>query len=387
MDQPPSIPLDSVLTKTDLKGFVVLSPSNDSPQVKTNLINEIMNRYNIHGNNCFTESFIRGDLVSTDKFLLATYNNQPEIMALSNEKIARKLYPFNPWKKVKLIGTYNQTDLVIGINGSYILNVPDGKYAKGWMNNNAVLYDSGVHIIHNPMFQKNRIELVNKNEEKIVHDHILILNNPAMYSKEDKKIGMFIKLGNDGYILKSRSEPYVFNILGKVHSLQYFDPSKDVFEYGKFKRILVKPKRKAITYDEGKKIIHQPQDKAIIITSENHTFKKIKKEIDECFYNGLWRRVDGTVSFIIDINIKYKRNDNAIKCTIAKQLFSLINEQIYKEIQFSKLFNSDCTLTDYANNLLKPNGIIYENVVKTLNPNASLHKIKLFFTDIIVKAA
>ena len=260
----PSLELRDVLIHSNIAG----------PKI----ITDIEDKFNMGKDNCFTESFVRGDLIEPDEVLLATFNNQPEIKASSQEHIARQLY-IRPGKKVKLIGTHKITELCFGAKGSYVLNVPEEYYAKALINNNGVIYGPGSHVIHDPLFKIDKEKaLIKRNLTIIQHGHIVIINYNGYVNDENKDknlTALFVRIADKGYVLKPRQEPYVFKVEALQFGYKFFNPADDIFVEGSFKRILLKPNTSLTTYEEGKQIKYDSQDEALVITNVNHSIKPL----------------------------------------------------------------------------------------------------------------
>jgi hypothetical protein len=373
----PEVKLGEVVDESDL--FGITGPK---------LIKSIIEKFNIHGNNCFTTSVLRGELIKADEFLLATLNNKPEIIAPSDKMIARQLY-IHPGKKVKIIGTYKQTDLCFGVDASHVLNVPADSYAKAWINHTATLYGPGVHVIHDSMFKFND-ELIKRNEVVINHEHIWIIHYDGFGTGEkSNKQSLFVGIAEKGYFPKPREKPYIFNTLGKRFVYAFFNPADEIFIRGAYKRLLVKPDMQAVTYDEGKQIIYNQQDHAIIIKSVDHIVGELehRSKIGKFVtfeYNDKWhRKLNGILKarFDVIIALQYKIVSEYKKDIINHEVYRKIEEVLRKETSFEKLFK-DSQLTEYGKKYTKRNGIFSQKIIEVLDEyGAELLKIESNFRN------
>jgi len=96
----------------------------------------------------FTTSLVRGRRINRDEYLLGHRNRIAELAPFSPNLIAGCIT--NPNTVLKVIGTYKQNDLFFGCHGSFVLNVPRGRYAKIWLGQTPKLLDQGPHVIHDP---------------------------------------------------------------------------------------------------------------------------------------------------------------------------------------------------------------------------------------------
>lgn len=92
---------------------------------------------------------------------------------------------------------------LIGAHGSFIVNVPIGKYAKIWSGQNPVLLREGTHVVHDLLFRAEPDFLVDIANERISHAFINILRVPP--SKLAK-----IVLNNTPLLVPHRKDPYCF---------------------------------------------------------------------------------------------------------------------------------------------------------------------------------
>lgn len=293
--------------------------------LKANL-NNIVQAFN-QGKESIVTSSSFGKIILPGEFRIVTLNNVPEIVPPSDTPKRKKIF-LNPRKKTKEIGTFNQSQLFIGGYGSYIVNVPNGKIAKVWINNEPVLLASGCHVIHDPTFRPvNETHLVDYGAPLIQHGTYVIvriapttcgkifINNtpyflisrekpyvfkhPAIIVPEQyisKLTSPIINHGNFNImqipkgkvakvwldpstpdLLESRREPYIFTSPGfqiqKASENDYFvNTSDQQIIHGPIKRILPRTGEVAVTYNGGQLITYGPSEdnNPIVITSPNH---------------------------------------------------------------------------------------------------------------------
>lgn len=159
------------------------------------------------------ESYARGSLLSPGQLFMVEKNGRPELALPGQKYLARELN-VSPSIKVNELPSPNLTDIQIGKNGHYLLNVPPGKYLLAYINNEPVIYAEGFHVVHNSTFRLKdptdvKKSCVEKNQEHIHHGegnyqiHILQMQRNK-YAK--------ILDGQDQIpeILEHRDTPYVF---------------------------------------------------------------------------------------------------------------------------------------------------------------------------------
>ncbi len=225
---------------------------------------------------CFTTSLIRGQYISRDEFLIGHRNKTPEIVTFHPSKnIARVLKPFDSSFVSEIIGIVKQTDPIYGAHGSYVLNVPMGKYAKAYSGNRPLIFGEGPHVIHDQNFriekQNNAIPFVNQDNIYINHGTLHILRVPA------GEIAT-VWIGSIPLLLESRPYPYVFDTplfrLEKNGDKYFHKATQKVIIHGSLKRIMPHTSEVAITYNNGiLQIIHpQPDTGPTVIDSPTHAF-------------------------------------------------------------------------------------------------------------------
>jgi hypothetical protein len=158
-----------------------------------------------------TSMWGRGERLNPNEFMLVHRNKVAELAAFNKYKIATTIT--GPGTVVEKIGKFQQNEPFFGAHGSYVVNVPQGKYAKIWRGNKPVLLGEGPHVIHDTTlkFAENRFDAArdfidqNPASNHINHGAINIVNVPP---------GQVAKINIRGkpYILEHRAEPYAFNV-------------------------------------------------------------------------------------------------------------------------------------------------------------------------------
>lgn len=151
-----------------------------------------------------------GERVEPGCFMLAHMNKVPEIAAGKGDRLTLKLTSgytetgFIPASSKT--GIHKMTEPVLGDFGSFIVNVPQGKYALIWSGQTPRILGPGSHVIHDIQF---RVEaggnfLVPEVTPHLSHGNLHIIRVP---------VGSFAKVVVDTkpMLLPYRSEPYVFD--------------------------------------------------------------------------------------------------------------------------------------------------------------------------------
>lgn len=299
------------------------SRDND-PQKQMNNIVQAFNR----GHKTIMTSSAFGKTVSPGKFRIVSLNNMPEVVPpTSVPKRKQKFY--SPRNSTKEHGSFDQTQLFMGACGSYIVNVPNGRIAKVWKNNEPILLGPGPHVIHDQNFRPiTEADLVDYGTELIRHGTYAILriapttcgkisinNMPYFLVARDKPYvfkdptvqlpehahikltspvishqnytiiqvpeGKVAKVWLDPStprLLESRREPYVysnpgFQVQRHTDKEWFADTTERLITHGAIKRILPRTGEVVVTYDNGKLVTFTPSqaNEPIIITSPNHS--------------------------------------------------------------------------------------------------------------------
>lgn len=142
-------------------------------------------------------------LVKQDEFLLVQKNGVPELVGPSNIPVRRQKI-FNFRDSSSTLAQVKQSQVLIGANGHFVINVPPGKYAKVYDGNKALLLDQGQHVIHSNNFRFDPSkDLVDQKSLYIAHNDINILRVPQGQVA-------IVRVENKSMFLESRPEPYVF---------------------------------------------------------------------------------------------------------------------------------------------------------------------------------
>lgn len=200
--------LDKIVTNTDI------DEKNPIERAK-----KIIEKFNTRAKQAkvsiISEANVRtGYRLEPDQFLLAHINKVPQLaMSLNGNRLVADFTGF--YTESGVIGVINQNDQAYGAHGSYVINVPTGFYAKAFTaNNTPLLFNEGVHVIHDPFFKFNK-DFVNQSENYIAHGNLHILRVP-----EGNFAKIFVK--GKAHLLPPRNEPYVFNT-----PFFQFDKTKD----------------------------------------------------------------------------------------------------------------------------------------------------------------
>lgn len=240
--------------------------SNFDPDVQ---LQNILQAFNKNKDTIMEPSTTLGTRIRRDEFRLVHRNNTPELIAFTNVPLRKKFFLTGVTED---LGTFKQTDMLIGAHGSYVLNVQKGNIAKGFCGTGIpILFGEGTHVIHNNTFKLDKDPIVSLNKPYIKHGTYNILRVPK------GKIAK-IWLGNEPYLLESKEEPYIFNtpyfsLERKSEAELFEDAFSEVIIHGSIKRLVPKTGKVAITYNNGNLVTFAAQNgEPILITKENHIF-------------------------------------------------------------------------------------------------------------------
>lgn len=250
--------------------------SGTDPNVVAKQILEAFNQHADKNLPCFTTSLTRGSTIGRNEFMIGNCNKIPQLHGYSGgTKIARCLYPGSINTTAEINKIVDITDRFYGIHGSYVLNVPQNKYARCYSWNIPKLYAPGIHVIHDTSFSfDSKNGFVDQNVSHIQHGNINILYVPT------GKIAT-IRIGATNHILDSRSTPYIFDhplfslIIPDKGDL-FYDSSSEWLIHGSIKRLIIPTGKVAVTYNNGILEILEPSQgsRPIIIDSETHKFSQ-----------------------------------------------------------------------------------------------------------------
>ena len=266
MESDEELQLDSILNHSTLR-------DNDPAVQMDNIINAF-NQHVPEGQSCFTTSLIaaRGQWIDRDEVLLGHRNRTPELAGFVGSRyIARKL-TMSPSVTTEITSKHKQTDLFYGAHGSYVLNVPVGKYAKAWSGNTPMIFAPGPHVIHDQNFKFNpQNGLVDQADMLIQHGTLNILRVPS------GKIAK-VWIGSIPVLLEARREPYVFNnpafrIEPRTNNDYFFDATTPCITHGSIKRLMPITGEVVVTYNNGQLEVISPKEdgQPTIIDSPNHS--------------------------------------------------------------------------------------------------------------------
>ena len=94
--------------------------------------------------------FRPGTRINPRQFWLGSKNQVPELALDNGERKGRKLSAiFSPYIQSQLHGSFDFFARYYGANGSYVVNVPPGMYARAKASGNApLILGEGTHVIH-----------------------------------------------------------------------------------------------------------------------------------------------------------------------------------------------------------------------------------------------
>lgn len=282
------------------KALIIESELYDShPVTQTK---KILNAFNINvakDEPALTTSYVLGDYLTPDKFILGACNRRAELRSYDPElNIRRVFYPFNPAINSEVKHIVGQTDFFYGTYGSYVLNVPVNFFAKAWSGNNPQIYGPGPHVIHDANFRLESMrnahtsdihikdgsnqDLVNQSDIYIHHGSTHMLNIPA--GKMVK-----IRIGSVYHLLESREVPYVFDTgyfsieKNQQGQVALFDATAPLITHGTIKRVMPQTGRVAVTYNSGIVEIIRPDSQRgpAWINSSNHEVREPFLNINE----------------------------------------------------------------------------------------------------------
>jgi regulator of protease activity HflC (stomatin/prohibitin superfamily) len=259
--------LDNVVINSNLR--------DDNPLTQARNVLTAFNINVVKDQSAFETSLVMGQWVTPDQYILGACNQIPELRFFDGAMKIRRAWYMDPTINTEILDTPGQADLIFGAYGSYVLNVPVNKLAKGWSGNTPFLYSTGPHVIHDANFRFDaRTGLVDQAEPYINHGSIHILRVPA---------GMIAKVwvGTIPYLLESREEPYVFNsalfVLDKKDAnTLFFSATEELIIHGSIKRVMPRTGREAVSYNNGILEIIKPNEKnePTIINSSSHAVEK-----------------------------------------------------------------------------------------------------------------
>lgn len=148
------------------------------------------------------ESRLIGNRVEPGLIKLVHINNIPEMITSFD---GPRQFEFIKGLDIREeIGIFPESKLFYGAKGVFVINVPQGKFARAWIGTEPMLLDQGTHVIHSHNLKDvTEDSLVDQSNLYINHGNIHIVRVPPGNIAK-------ITLNNDPYILDSRKEAYVF---------------------------------------------------------------------------------------------------------------------------------------------------------------------------------
>jgi regulator of protease activity HflC (stomatin/prohibitin superfamily) len=148
-----------------------------------------------------------GERVDPGCFVVAHRNRICEMRAGTGERFALQMVA--GYTEVAYVGRkdgiFRQNEALIGDFGSYVINVPQSKFAKVWSGNQPYLLGEGIHVIHDPLFKTDSMNfLIDEVQAFIQHGNLRIIRVP---------VGQFAKVtvNTQALLLPYRTEPYIFD--------------------------------------------------------------------------------------------------------------------------------------------------------------------------------
>ncbi len=254
--------------EVSLEDVVIQSTlQNGNPQIQGMNIIKQFNARVLPGQSAFETSLFFGNWVNPDCFILGACNQIPELHPYDGAQKLRRSWYADPKINTEIIGIRPQTHPFYGVYGSYVINVPQNKYALAWSGINPKIYGVGPHVIHDPNFIFED-DFVDQVEYYISHGSIHILRVPAGYVAK-------IWIGTNPILLEYREEAYVFDSplfkLVKNENNLFFKATSELLTHGSIKRVMPHTGRVAVSYNNGNLHIIEPNVRGpTMITSPNH---------------------------------------------------------------------------------------------------------------------
>lgn len=241
---------------------------NSDPNIQADNIIKAFNSRVVPGYYTFEKSLVFGNWVNPDCFILGACNQIPEIQPYDGAQKLRRGWYLNLKINTEMIAIRKQTHPFYGAYGSYVLNVPQNKYALAWSGLVPKIYGTGPHVIHDPNFRFDvETGFVDQNSKYICHGSIHIVRVPAGFVAK-------IWLGAQPHLLEYRETPYVFNsgLFGSTRDGElFFNATNELIIHGSIKRVMPHTGRVAVTYNNGNLEIIEPQHEGpTIIVSPTH---------------------------------------------------------------------------------------------------------------------
>lgn len=213
-----------------------------------------------------------GRRLELSEFWLAHRNKIPEIALATGNRMVVDYTAFRT--ESDEIGVYSQGDPFIGAHGTYIINVPRGKYAKAWTGTDSkpIIFNEGVHVVEeDPSFKFNKSDslksgipsfdekavFVEQKEAYIDHGTLHILRVPQGHLAR-------VIVNGKAEFLEHHEEPYVFDtpnfIFNKNNDLIALNTPRINITHQNLHILLVPPGQYAKVTLSGKPKILEPKD-------------------------------------------------------------------------------------------------------------------------------
>lgn len=226
-------------------------------------------------------NFRPGVRIEPNEFFLAHQNKIPELASANGNRLLVEYTKLRT--ESGRLGIIKQSECFFGAHGSYVINVPKGKYAKAWNGSDShpVILDEGVHVIHDPLFRfdindplKNSLPhfdagtaFVDQSRPYLDHGTLHILRVPQ---------GKWAKVIVNGKaeLLEPHDEPYVFNTANFVfnYNTDLVDQSLNYISHQNLHILRVPQGKLAKVIVNGKARLLEHQDEPYIFDTPNFVF-------------------------------------------------------------------------------------------------------------------
>lgn len=220
----------------------------------------------------------RGEVLNEGEIFLGVCNGVYEIRTRqeANKFYAAAKYPFNIGYVTADLKRCHINNEVIGGNGRWIINVPQGKYALTiGTQNERKIYGPGIHVIHDPNFVYNpKQDLIDQNQAYINRGIMHIIRVPT---------GKIAKVTINGKprLLAPQADPYLFfdaNFKLFNPATDYADISDAYINHGQIHVIRVPVGKIAKVTINGTPHLLMPQKEAYVF--DDPTFQRFNPATD-----------------------------------------------------------------------------------------------------------
>lgn len=211
---------------------------------RRSLVDVILEKFNedLGGRSFVEDSRFRGKLIQPNQVKLVEVNGLSQLVKYQEMRQRRKRYYLNAGRSSNNIGVFNIKHPIYGAGGKFVINIPEGKVGKVWLegNDKSELLGEGTHVLHNPnlRFDPSK-DIVKFDQPYIQHGNLHILQ---LKSGEIAKV----YLNHKPYLLFHRDEPYIFEdptfkLVEKNKNELFHSENEDYFEHGSLRYIMPKP--------------------------------------------------------------------------------------------------------------------------------------------------